>query len=196
MIVSTGLDAVRPDQLHDADRSSGFPYARAARSGPFVIGKTMPPDPAHVSSVDQLDCVLQRLLVFNSGLPHEYRSTRLQEERVLPRIEDIVDALAAIQPALDTASGGGPDWWDNEAVPVLKDVVTWLRSVAADWGWEPYLSPSLRQAAKEERRERFREEYERPSTRPRWSGSGTIARVAPERFGNAPGEDARLHTSQ
>ena len=69
MIVSTGLDAVRPDQLHDADRSSGFPYARAARSGPFVIGKTMPPDPAHVSSVDQLDCVLQRLLVFNSGLP-------------------------------------------------------------------------------------------------------------------------------
>ena len=118
--------------------------------------------PSRVPSAEQLDYVLERLLLFNSGLRYEYRGTRLQKEDVMPRFEGIADALAAIEPALDATSGGGPDWWESEAVPVLKDVVTWLRAVAADWGWEPYSTPSLRQATKEERRERFREEYERP----------------------------------
>jgi hypothetical protein len=118
--------------------------------------------PAHVPSDEQLDAVLEKLEVFNRCLPYEYRGTRLQEEDVLPRFEAIGDALAGIQPALDAACGSGPDWWENEAVPVLKDVVTWFRALAADWEWQPYLTPSLRQSTKEKRQERFRAEYERP----------------------------------
>jgi hypothetical protein len=69
--------------------------------------------------------------------------------------------LDAIRPALDAADGTGPDWWENEAVPVLRDVWNSLQAVAEDWGWVPYLTASLRETTKEERSQRFREEYER-----------------------------------
>jgi hypothetical protein len=122
----------------------------------------MSADPVRVPSAEQLDSVLKSLQVFNNGLSYTWTHTRKQEEDVLPRFEAIADALTVIQPALDAVDGSGPDWWEHEAAPVLRDVLKWLEALAADWGWEPYLTASLRQATKEERQARFREEYERP----------------------------------
>ena len=161
MIVSTGLDAVRPGQFHDADHASGFPYARDVRSGPFVIGKTWwpipPPSRRLINSiVSWKDFCSSTKVCPMSTVGHACkRRTFCRGSRVLR-----TPWLRFSPPWMPQL--GGPDWWENEAVPVLKDVVTWLCAVAADWGWEPYLTPFLRQAIKEELRDRFREEYERP----------------------------------
>jgi hypothetical protein len=109
-----------------------------------------------------LESVLSALQIFSSSLSYTWNVTRRQEEDILPRFEAIAGALNAIQPALDAAKGAGPDWWEHEAVPVLRDVVSWLAAVAADWGWEPYLTSSSRETVKTQRRERFRNEFERP----------------------------------
>jgi hypothetical protein len=142
----------------------------------------MPEEPARVPPADQLYSILMALGSFISSasegkrkpanrasasktlkfLSYIWNYARRRENDILHKFEDLADSLAAIRPALDAADGTGPDWWENEAVPVLRDVWTSLQAVADDWGWEPYLTASLRQATKEERRERFREEYERP----------------------------------
>jgi hypothetical protein len=122
----------------------------------------MSQDPPSVSSAAQLEAVLRALELFKLSLAYTWNNTRRQEEDILPRFEAVADALASIRPSLNAANGSGPDWWENEAVPVFREIDTLFQEVARAWGWEPYLTPSLRETTKEQLRECFRLAIELP----------------------------------
>jgi hypothetical protein len=123
----------------------------------------MSQDSPYVLSVAQLEAVKSALDLFNLSLGDQLLFTYKQEEAILPGFEKVADALSSLRPALDAANGSGPPWWENELVPLLREIDTWfLEEVARAWGWLPYLTPSSRETTKEQRWERFRIEIERP----------------------------------
>ena len=117
-----------------------------------------PLDPDYVPAVDVLVELQQALWWFNDQGNVTSRPTFYQEEKLLPHIIRMADALRPIRPLLEKTEG-----WPTKMKRALRSLVEWFDALVSRWGWErvaesePARSRYLKQC-----KDRVWEVFERP----------------------------------